>query len=75
MSTVAEIEAVLDKLSNAELLQVKRALHRQFLLRGETAVYQDEYGTVTEADLIASADAAFQEYDREEAEHARRKAR
>ena len=35
-------------------------------------VYDDAYGTVTEAELIASADEAFQDYDQEEAEHAKR---
>ena len=72
MSTVAEIEAALPKLTAPELAQVERALHDQYRQRGGGIVYDDAYGTVTEADLIASADEAFQTYDRAEAEHAKR---
>lgn len=75
MSTVAEIEAALAKLTAPELAQVERALRNQYRQRGGGIVYNDDYGTVTEADLIASADEAFQAYDRAEAEHAKRQPR
>ena len=75
MSTVAEIEAALPKLTAPELAQIERALHNQYRQRGGGIVYDDDYGAVTEADLIASADEAFQAYDRAEAEHAKRKPR
>ncbi|MGA9450589.1 MAG: hypothetical protein WBW41_04500 [Verrucomicrobiia bacterium] len=65
MSTIAEIEAVLPKLTDEELERVERAVHDQFRQRG----------VETEADLIASADAAFQIYDKAEAKHAKRPAR
>ena len=75
MSTVAEIEAALPRLTTEELAQIERALHNQYRQRGGGIVYDDAYGTVTEADLIASADEAFQAYDKAEAENAKRQSR
>jgi len=75
MSTIADIEAVLPKLSTEELVRVEQAVHSQFRQRGGGIIYDDAYGVETEADLIASADAAFQAYDKAEAEHAKRKTR
>jgi hypothetical protein len=34
--------------------------------QGEGVIYDDAHGVVTEADLIASADEAFQAYDKAE---------
>jgi len=75
VSTAAEIEAVLPNLSTEELLRIERAVHRQFVQRSGGIVYKDSYGIVTEADLIASAEAAFQAYDQAESENAKPKAR
>ena len=75
MSTIAEIEAVLPKLSAEELVRVEKAVHSQFRQRGGGIVYDDTYGVETEADLIASADEAFQAYDKAEAKYAKRPAR
>ena len=75
MSTVAEIEVALAKLTDSELAQIARALHDQYRQRGGGIIYDDTYGTVTEADLIASADDAFQAYDRAETKHAKGKPR
>ncbi len=75
MSTVAEIEAALPRLSTEELLRVERALHQQYRQRGNAIIYDDIYGVVTEADLITSAEEAFLAYDKEEAAHAQRQAR
>ncbi|MBI2926421.1 MAG: hypothetical protein HYY24_12070 [Verrucomicrobia bacterium] len=75
MSTVAEIEAALPKLTAEDLARVEQAVHNQYRERGGGIVYDDTYGVVTEADLIASADEAFQAYDRAEAEHAKRQTR
>ena len=75
MSTVAEIEAALPRLSTEELLRVERALHQQFRQRGNAIIYDDTCGVVTEADLIASAEEAFLAYDKEEAAPAQRQAR
>ena len=75
MSTIAEIEAVLPRLSTEELVRVEQAVHSQFRERGGGIVYDDTHGVETEADLIAAADQAFQAYDQAEAEHAKRKAR
>jgi hypothetical protein len=75
VSTIAEIEAVLPKLTAEELGQVERAVHNQFRQRGGGIIYDDTCGVETEADLIASADEAFQAYDKAEAKHAKRPAR
>ena len=75
MSTIAEIEAVLPKLTAEELGQVERAVHNQFRQRGGGIIYDDTCDVETEADLIASADEAFQAYDKAEAKHAKRPAR
>ena len=70
MSTVAEIEAALPQLSTEQLLRVEHALHQQYRQRGGNLIYDDAYGVVTDADLIASAEEAFLTYDKEEAGHA-----
>jgi hypothetical protein len=75
MSTIAEIEAVLPNLTSEELVKVEQAVHSQFRQRGGGIVYDDTHGVETEADLIASAAAAFQTYDQAEAKNAKRPAR
>ncbi len=75
VSTIAEIEAGLPKLTAEELLLVEQAVHRQFRERGGGMVYDDTHGVETEADLIAAADEAFQVYDQTEAAHDQRPAR
>ena len=75
MSTIADIEAVLPKLTTEELVRVEKAVHSQFRQRGDGIIYDDAHGVETQADLIAAADEAFQAYDKAEAEHAKRKAR
>ena len=71
VSTVAEIEAALPKLTTEELVKLEIALHQQYQQRGTAITHDDTYGVVTEADLIAEADQAFQAYDKEEASHAK----
>jgi hypothetical protein len=66
MSTVAEIQAALPKLATRELIQLEQALHAIYRQRKDGLVYDDAYGVLTEADLIASAEEAFLSYDREE---------
>jgi len=75
MSTVKEIEAALPNLTAEDLVRVEQAVHNQYRQRGGGIVYDDAYGVVTEADLIASADEAFHAYDKAESEHAKRQAR
>jgi hypothetical protein len=75
VSIIAEIEAALPKLTAEELQRVEQAVHRQFRERRSGIVYDDPHGTETEADLIVSADTAFQDYDQAEAEHAKRQTR
>lgn len=75
MSTLAEIEAAVPGLTTAELMRLEQTLHQLYRTRGDAVVYDDRHGVVTEADLIASADEAFQAYDREEAAYAQRPAR
>jgi hypothetical protein len=52
MSTVLEIETALPQLSTDELIRIERALHAIFRQRRDGIIYDDAYGTVTEADLI-----------------------
>jgi hypothetical protein len=66
MSSVAEIEAVLPTLTTDELQRIERALHEQYRARHSKIIYDDTYGVVTEADLMAAADEAFLEYEKDE---------
>lgn len=66
MSSVAEIEAVLPKLTTEDLQRIERALHQQYRERHSGIVYDDSYGVVTEADMMAAANEAFLTYDKEE---------
>jgi len=75
VSTITESKPDLLRLTAEELERVERAVHNQFRRRGGGIVYDDTYGVETEADLIASADAAFQLYDKAEAKNAKRPAR
>lgn len=75
MSTLAEIEVAVTRLNTRELVHLEQTLHRLYRERGDAVIYDDKHGVVTEADLIASADEAFQAYDREEADHAQPPAR
>jgi hypothetical protein len=52
MSTIAEIEASLQKFTTSELIRVEQAVHRQYGERGGCLIYDDAYGTVTEADAF-----------------------
>ncbi|MGA2177267.1 MAG: hypothetical protein ABSH38_20010 [Verrucomicrobiota bacterium] len=74
MSTVLEIESALPKLTTEELRRIEQAVHQQYRQRHDGIVYDDSYGVVTEADLIASAEEAFLAYDRGEQERAQRQA-
>ncbi len=74
MSTVAEIEAALPQLSTGQLMQIEQALDRQYRQRGGNLIYDDSYGVVTDAELIASAEEAFLACDKEETGHARHRA-
>ena len=72
MSTVAEITSALPNLSTEELQQIERSLISIYRQRNSGIIYDDAYGVVTEADLIASAEEAFLAYDKEEAKDASR---
>ena len=74
MSTVNEIEAALSQLTTEELQRVEQAVHQQYRQRHDGILYDDAYGVVTEADLIASAEEAFLAYDKEEEKRAARQA-
>ena len=75
MGTVKEIEAALSQLTTEELRRVEQAVHQQYRQRHDGILYDDSYGVVTEADLIASAEQAFLGYDKEEEKNAQRQAR
>lgn len=75
MSTLGEIEAALPQLTDEELLRLNRSLHQVYRERHNVAMYDDNYGLYTEADLIASAEQAFLMYDREEEADAKRRTR
>lgn len=66
MSTLAEIEAALPRLTTPELIQIEHALHAIYRQRKNGLVYDDGYGALTETDLIASAEEAFLAYEMEE---------
>jgi hypothetical protein len=68
MSTVVEIESVLPHLTTEELQRVEHAVHQLYRQRHNGIVWDDSYGVVTEASLIASAEQAFLAYDKEEQE-------
>ena len=72
MSTVVEIQAALPQLSTGELLRIEQSLHAIYRQRKDGLVYDDAYGAVTEADLIAAAEEAFLAYEKEEEAHANR---
>ncbi len=55
MSTLAEIEAVLPKLSAEDLLRVEAALHRLQRERGVGILFDDAYGIWTEEDQASVA--------------------
>ncbi len=50
MSTIAEIEAALPKLTNEELMRVEAFLHSTQRQRGVSVIYEDAYGIWTEDD-------------------------
>jgi hypothetical protein len=75
MSTVIEIESALELLSDEELRRVQRAVQELYRRRHGGIVYDDENGIVTEAELIASAEEAFLQYDKEEEARAQRPTR
>jgi hypothetical protein len=60
MSTLAEIEAVLPKLSTGDLLLVEAALHRLQRARGVGILFDDAYGLWTEEDQASVAAEAWQ---------------
>lgn len=72
MSTLNEIEAALSQLTTEEFRRVEQAVHQQYRQRHDGILYDDSYGVVTEADLIASAEEAFLAYDKEEEKRAPR---
>ena len=67
MNTVQEIEAALAYLSSKDLRQVVRRADELFRASRGTAIYDDLYGALSDADLIADADKAFVLYDKDEA--------
>ncbi len=75
MSTVTRIELALPELTAEELVRIERAVHEQYRRRGNLLIYDDAHGALSELDLIATADLAFQEYDKEEMDAANRKTR
>lgn len=66
MSSVQEIEAALANLSPRELRQVVPRADELFCASKGTAIYDDLYGAVSDADLIIDADKAFVLYDKAE---------
>ncbi len=75
MSTVGEIQAALPHLSNDELREVEQAVRQLYRHRNAGVIFDDAYGTWTEADQTSAAAEAFSMFDREEAGHDQSKAR
>ncbi len=67
MSTVQEIEAALSGLSPVELRRVVRRANGLFRASKGTALYDNVYRALSDADLLVEADKAFVLYDKEEA--------
>ena len=63
MSTVAEIEEILPKLSPEELMRVEAALHAVQRQRGGTILYDDAYGLWTEDDQASVTAEAWDRLD------------
>jgi hypothetical protein len=63
MSTVAEIESALPKLSAEELLQIEATLHRLQRERGVGIIFDDAYGVWTEDDQVSVAEEAWTTLD------------
>ena len=55
MSTLAEIEQALPKLTSEEIMRVEAALHRLQRERGVGIIYDDAYGLWTEDDQVSLA--------------------
>ena len=55
MSTVAEIEEVLPKLSTEELMHIEATLHRLQRKRGTGIIFDDAYGVWTDDDQTSVA--------------------
>ena len=75
MSTVAEIQAALPKLSDQELRQVEETVRKLYRSRNAGIIYDDTFGVWTEADQISAATEAFAVLDRAEVADERSKAR
>lgn len=67
MSTLAEIESAAAGLTTEELRHLEKTLHEIFQKRGVGVIYDDDYGAMSDEQLIAEADAAFLAYDEAEA--------
>ncbi|MEA3209832.1 MAG: hypothetical protein QOE70_2889 [Chthoniobacter sp.] len=59
MSTLAEIEQALPKLTSEEIMRVEAALHRLQRQRGIGIIYDDAYGLWTEDDQVSVAAEAW----------------
>ena len=67
MSTLTEITTAADGLTTEEIVQLERSLHELLRRRGVGLVYADSYGSLSDQQLLADADAAFLAYDQAEA--------
>ncbi len=75
MSTVADIQAALPKLSNEELRQVEQTVRQLYRDRHAGILYDDAYGTWTEEDQASAAAEAFALHDQAETSHEQPKPR
>lgn len=68
MSTLAEIEAALCRLSTEELRQVEHFMHSIYRQREEGIIFDDAYGVWTEGDQVAAAAEAWDLLDQDKSD-------
>ena len=66
--SLPEITSAVAELTTDEIVALERSLHAILRQRGAGLVYNDEYGAMSETELLSEADAAFAAYDAAEAD-------
>jgi|GEM_PF-490384 len=66
--SVEEMQAEIRRLSVADLQKLEDSIHAVYRSKRVGLLYDDAHGVLSEVDLVAAADAAFLEYDRNEAD-------
>ncbi len=62
-----QIASAAESLTDEDVLKLDRRLHQILRDRGVGLIYDDNYGSMSDSQLLAEADAAFLAYDEAEA--------